>query len=120
MKFLKKTKSALTTATLFVATLPAYVQAQSNQGFEGVAQRIGNVGKAGMEATVFVSLFLGLVAFAYAGKKMWDKANDRDDVKLGQIAWPMLGGAFMMALYYVATLTIETLGGSAADIGNQN
>ena len=78
-----------------------------------------------MEALVTILVALGVVgglgAFLYGGKLWWDKANNRtgDDVKAMSIVYSMVGGAFLMALAFVGSTTVETLGGSASDIGKK-
>lgn len=59
----------------------------------------------------------GLIALGMSGKMMWDKSKDRSDVTMGQIIWPAIGGAVMMALWFIGLNLIETMGGSASDIG---
>lgn len=61
---------------------------------------------------VYVFFAAGVGAFGYAGKKLWDKGQEGrgDDIKAMHIIWPMLGGAFLMAISWVAGTTMDTLG----------
>lgn len=84
----------------------------------------GNVSPL-MDSIVTILVAIGVVgglgAFLYGGKLWWDKANNRsgDEVKAMSIVYSMVAGAFMMALAFVGSTTVETLGGSASDIGKK-
>jgi hypothetical protein len=70
--------------------------------------------------TLVVAVFavVGLCAEGYAGKLMWDKGGERgDDIKVSKIMFCILGGAVCLAITYFGVLTLQTAGGSAADIG---
>ncbi|TXI24227.1 MAG: hypothetical protein E6Q67_03135 [Roseateles sp.] len=67
-----------------------------------------------------VALFgvVGLISIGFGGKKMWDKGGERgDDIKMTQIIYPILGGTICLAITYFGVLTLQTAGGSAADLG---
>lgn len=85
----------------------------------GWSSGVNNIKTLGQEVAgmlVYVFFAAGIGAFGYAGKKLWDKGQEGrgDDIKAMHIIWPMVGGAFLMALGWVANTTVETLGGSGA------
>jgi len=84
----------------------------------GWSTGVNNVKSLGQDVAgmlVYVFFAAGIGAFGYAGKKLWDKGQEGrgDDIKAMHILWPMVGGAFLMALGWVANTTVETLGGQS-------
>lgn len=90
---------------------------------EGWSDGVGKVRNlSGEVANMLVYVFFagGVCAFGFAGKKLWDKGQENrgDDIKATHIIWPMIGGAFLMAISWVAGNTLETLGGGANGSGS--
>lgn len=66
---------------------------------------------------IYGALVAGLMAIAYGCKLIVDKSNDRENVKNSHIIAAILGGAFLCAIWFIATVMLATSGGSASDIG---
>ena len=86
--------------------------AQAATGWEAGVTEVSKLGKEVANMLVYVFFAGGVGAFGYAGKKLWDKGQEGrgDDIKAMHIIWPMVGGAFLMAIAFVAGTTLETLG----------
>ena len=87
----------------------------------GINQMGENVGQA-VNTFIWVAVALcalgGVGAIGYAGKLLLKKSGDRgEDVEWSKIGIAVLGGAFLLSVTLIATLTVETLGGSSSDIG---
>lgn len=97
----------------FLMTL--HDRAQAAGGWSAGVTNIKTLGQDVAGMLVYVFFASGVAAFGWAGKKLWDKGQEGrgDDIKAMHIIWPMVGGAFLMALGWVANTTVETLGGSA-------
>ena len=69
-------------------------------------------------AVVALCALAGVGAFAFAGKQLLKKSGDRgDDVEWAKIGYAVLAGVFLVAVAYVALQSVETMGGSAGDVG---
>ena len=77
---------------------------------------IKNLASDGIDTLVIVFFLAGVGAFGFAGKKLWDKGQEGrgDDIKAMHIIWPMVGGAFLMSLSFIANNTIGSIGGPGA------
>jgi hypothetical protein len=76
------------------------------------------IGKTGATAVTALAFLVGLVALAYGGKLLWDKGGERgEDIKMGRIIFTLVGGTVLVALGFIASTTVETMGGSADQIG---
>ncbi len=100
------------------AVVGALMVLHSRAEAAGWSTGVNNVKTLGQEVAgmlVYVFFAAGIGAFGWAGKKLWDKGQEGrgDDIKAMHILWPMVGGAFLMALGWVANTTVETLGGSS-------
>jgi hypothetical protein len=119
LKFLKSIPGRVTAFRnhlLAMAVVAAASPARAGwiDGMNNAAQ-LGNAGKV---AAIAVFGFVGLCAIGYGGKMLWDKGGERgEDIKASRIVFTLIGGSVMMALSYIALQSVETLGGSAADIG---
>lgn len=86
---------------------------------EGWSDGVGKVKVLSGEVAnmlVYVFFAAGVGAFGFAGKKLWDKGQENrgDDIKAMHIIWPMIGGAFLMAIGWVAGTTLGTLGNNGS------
>ena len=90
------------------------VHAAGNGWSDGVG-KVSTLGGQVANMLVYVFFAGGVGAFGFAGKKLWDKGQEGrgDDIKAMHIIWPMVGGAFLMAIAFVASTTLDTLGHSA-------
>ncbi len=88
------------------------------QGWSTAATNVTNLLQQGAQVVVWVAFVGGLCAIAYGGYNLWKKGDERhgSDVKMAHIVWPFVGGAVLMALSYFALMTVETLGGSSANL----
>lgn len=106
---------AYSTAVISVL-LALHSRAEAAGGWSSGVNNVKTLGQDVAGMLVYVFFAAGIGAFGYAGKKLWDKGQEGrgDDIKAMHIIWPMVGGAFLMALGWVANTTVETLGGSGA------
>lgn len=87
-------------------------------GWNNMFTNLITLGRTGATAVTALAFLVGLVAIGYAGKLLWDKGGERgEDIKMGRIVFTIIGGTILVALGFVASTTVETLGGSASDIG---
>lgn len=97
-----------------VAASPMAVAGGWITGFTNVTA----LSNAGITTVIRVFFMIGLAAIGYAGKLAWDKGGERgEDIKTGRIVYTFIGGSVMVALSYFALQTVQTLGGTAADVG---
>lgn len=109
-------RNALAAAALLGMSAAAMAQ---GTGWERMFSNLTSLGKTGATAVTALAFLAGLVALAYGGKLLWDKGGERgEDIKMGRIAFTIIGGTVMLALGWVGTQTVETLGGQASDIGS--
>lgn len=96
-------------------------QTTASGGWSNAVRNIAELSKATGGMLIYVFVAVGIGALGFAGYKFWEKGNENrgDQVKVMHILWPMIGGACCLALAWVATTTVETLGGGAGDIGRQ-
>jgi hypothetical protein len=102
-----------------LGAMASSASAQSNQGWLGLVRNFTTLGRETI-ALVTVGFFvLGLCAIGYGGKLLWDKSNDRDDVKMSKVVWCFAGGMVMCAIGFFAAMSVITAGGSEADMGRR-
>lgn len=101
-------------ATVVAVLLSLHGRAEA-AGWSSGINNLKQLGQDTAAMLVYVFFAAGVGAFGYAGKKLWDKGQEGrgDDIKAMHIIWPMVGGAFLMALGWVANTTVETLGGQS-------
>lgn len=109
-------KAPMTRATALVLAAAESHDAFAQAGWATAATNVQSLAQLIANVAVWVCFAAGVVAFGYAGFKLWEKSEDRADVKTKHWLFPMLGGAFLVAIGYVALLTVQTLGGSAANM----
>lgn len=90
------------------------------QGWSTAVSNVSTLSQEVAQAVVWICFAAGLCAVGYAGWNLWKKGDDRhgSDVKMSHIIWPAVGGAVLMAISYFALLTVQTLGGSSANLHN--
>ena len=94
--------------------------AGAGSGWERMFANLTTLGKTGATAVTALAFLAGLVAIAYGGKLLWDKGGERgEDIKMGRIVFTILGGTMLVALGFVATTTVETMGGGSTNIGSE-
>lgn len=110
-------------AALTVALLGASgaVLAQgTGSGWNALFANLITIGKTGATAVTALAFLIGLVAIGYGGKLLWDKGGERgEDIKMGRIIFTIVGGTILVALGFIAATTVETMGGSATQIGTE-
>lgn len=98
--------------------MTAAAKAHAAGGWMTAITNITSLAQAAAVAVTAAGFLAGLVAYFYAGKLLWDKGSERgDDIKASRIIFTMIGGTVCFALMYFGILTLETLGGNAADVG---
>lgn len=112
----KKAKQFAISALMMAATA---AQAQSSGGgWKQVGQNLGDVGNMFIWAIIVLCGVAGVGAIGFAGKLLLKKSGDRgDDVEWSKIGYATLAGAFFLSVTYIATLTVETMGGSQSTMG---
>jgi hypothetical protein len=90
----------------------------SAQGFIRGFQNMNTLMQLGIGFIILVGL-LGGLGMVLGGVVSWYKKYDRgnDDVSYAKIASQIAAGGLGMALGWVGTQVVETLGGSSSDIG---
>ena len=111
----KEKAADVTAAGVVACLLMLHGRAQAAGGWSSGVNNVKTLGQEVAGMLVYVFFAAGIGAFGWAGKKLWDKGQEGrgDDIKAMHIIWPMVGGAFLMALGWVANTTVETLGGKA-------
>lgn len=92
------------------------VKAQS-AGLAGVLVGWQEAVVAGTSFLVLAFLLLGVAAVGWGCKLIWDKSNDRADVKTSHIVVSLLGGSLMCALWFIIEILVITSGGNTDNIG---
>jgi len=117
LKTFQKAREAMIVGALLAWTAPAFAQTGWMRGVKNTS----DLAQAGITLVVYIFLLLGLIAFGSAGKALWDMSKGRDEeINVGKkVVLPIIGGAFMVAIWYVGLNSVETLGGSSSDIGRQ-
>ena len=110
-----KARASRAYSTVVVGTLLTLHNRAEAAGWSTGVSNVKQLAQDGAGMLVYVFFAAGICAFGWAGKKLWDKGQEGrgDDIKAMHILWPMVGGAFLMALGWVANTTVETLGGSS-------
>jgi hypothetical protein len=119
LKYLKSIPGRLAALRnhLFVMAVMA-ANSPARAGWIDGMNNVATLGNTGKTAAIAVFGFVGLCAVGYGGKLLWEKGGERgEDIKASRIVFTLVGGAVMMALSYIALQSVETLGGSAADMG---
>lgn len=101
-----------------VVTAPLLAENATAAGWATAANNIKDLGNSAAIAITALCMAGGIGAIGYAGKLLLKKSGDRgDDVEWSKIGYAVLGGAFLLSVGFIAMTTVETLGGSSADIG---
>lgn len=96
-----------------MACAPAFAQ-----GAIGVASNLTRFMQAAVMLLVAVGVLAGLGVIVMAIMQMVKKGDQRgEDITWGSIGLKFVGGAFLLALSWVGTMVLETLGGNAGNIG---
>lgn len=116
-----KLKDYFTGRKAFPSALALSLIASSGAANAGWATAVGNVTSLTQGlVTALVGLcgLAGVGAFAFAGKQLLKKGGERgDDVEWSKIGYAVIAGVFLIAVAYVALQSVETMGGSASDMG---
>lgn len=88
------------------------------QGGVGIASNTTRFIQALVTLMIAVGVLAGLGVIVMAIMQMIKKGDQRgEDITWGSIALKFVGGAFLLALSWVGTMVLETLGGNAGNIG---
>lgn len=87
---------------------PAF--AQSN-GVQGILDDGATTIKGIIDFIMIVAVLMGVGGILYGLKLIMDKSNDRENVKNSHIAFSLVGGAFLLVLWFVVSALGETAGG---------
>jgi hypothetical protein len=124
MKFINQIKSAIASLKnrFDRAMIAVMVFVCSNeaiaQGGVGIASNTTRFIQALVTLLIAVGVLAGLGVILMAIMQMVKKGDQRgEDITWGSIALKFLGGAFLLALSWVGTMVLETLGGNAGNIG---
>lgn len=119
MKIAKKLAKIAVLVVATTAALSANAQTQGI-GWTKMMNNVGDFSMSGTTALIFLCALGGVGAIGYMGKLLLKKGGDRgDDVEWSKVGYAALGGAVLLSVSLVAATTIETMGGSASDIGKK-
>lgn len=108
-----------------IAVVAAVVMVSDNAlaagGVVQLLQNIEAIGKEGVVAATIIFFLLGMLAFGYGGKMIWDRSHDRqgDQNTWGKILSAFAGGTVMTALGLFAAMAVVSAGGSESDMGRR-
>lgn len=89
------------------------------QGFIDGFKNLGDLTKLGIALLISVGVLVGVGLILGALVAMYKKERrGQDDITWSQIALQIAAGGLSMALSWVGVQVVETLGGSASDIGS--
>jgi hypothetical protein len=87
-------------------------------GWSNAAGNITEFGTALVTSITVLCAAGGVGAIGYAGKLLMKKSGDQgEQVEWSKIGYATLAGAFLLSVSFIASTTVETLGGTSADIG---
>lgn len=95
-----------------LALLPTMAHAIT---LSGLLQNLGQTGRDILNFIVICSLVGGVLAILNGCKLIWDKANERENVKNSHIVWSFVGGTFGCILWFVVSMLAETAGGTVGE-----
>jgi len=111
-------KSPAIPMALFAMTLLMLpVEPLFAQGMRDLMGGWGNTVKSGIDFIMLVSVLVGVCAIFYGLKLIWDKSNERENVKTGHIILSLVGGAALCMLWFVVTVMSETVSEGGGSIG---
>lgn len=112
--FSNRVRDAFAIAVVTVMTSPAVYA----QGATTAASNLTNFFRVLTTVIIAACVAGGLGTIAYGAFQMVKKGDQRgEDITWMSIGLKFAGGAFLLALGWVATMILETLGGSAGNIG---
>lgn len=103
-------------AGLLLASAPSIAQ-----GFITGFSNMNTLAQKGVALIIVIGMLGGLgmiLGGLFSAYKKYDRGND--DVTWGKIGMQIIAGGMAMALGWVGTNVVETLGGSSSDIGNNS
>lgn len=116
MKVMNIKKVAKASAVALLMMTASAVMAQA--GWEKAATQVTSLANVVVVTITVLCAAGGIGAIGYAGKLLMKKAGDRgEDVEWSKIGYAVLAGAFLLSVSFVATTTVETLGGTKDSIG---
>jgi len=88
------------------------------QGVKGLMGGWTDTVRAGIDFIMIIAVLVGVCAIFYGLKLIWDKSNERENVKTGHIIFSLAGGAALCILWFVVTVMSETVSdGQGGSIG---
>lgn len=79
-------------------------------GLSSLFDKWGDTVRDGVNLIMTIAAAVGVCAIFYGCKLIWDKSNDRENVKVAHIFLSMGGGALLCILWFVVTTLAETAG----------
>lgn len=118
MNKLTKIQNALRSFPVALMASVAMPSARAAGGFLTTIQNMTYLAKAMTLLLIAAGVLSGLGLIAYGLLQMHKKGNQqRDDISWMSIFLSIIAGAGLLALTYIGTAGVETLGGSSGDIG---
>lgn len=111
---------SLTVVAIGIGLLLADPAMAVGTGWTAAADNVKSFGNTAIGAMIALCAVGGVGAVGYAGKLLLKKSGDRgDDVEWSKIGYAVLGGAFLLSIAFIATSTIETLGGDTSNVNSK-
>jgi len=113
-------KSPAIPMALFAVTLlmfPFEPLMAQGVGVRGLMGGWSDTVKSGVNFIMTVSVLVGVCAIFYGLKLIWDKSNERENVKTGHIILSLAGGAALCILWFVVNLMSDTVSEGSGEIG---
>jgi ABC-type spermidine/putrescine transport system permease subunit II len=107
-------------AAAVVALLAATAGAAHATSAGTFISNINTDGANGIKAAIIIFCIIGVCGIGYGGQQAYKKGGDRgDDITMGKILWPIIGGAICLTIALVAGIVANEMGGSSSNLGQQ-
>jgi len=118
---LRAVRSPVVPALFFAMTLVLFpFEPTMAAGLRDLMGNWGETARSAIDFIMIVAVLTGVCAIFYGLKLIWDKSNERENVKTGHIILSLAGGAALCVLWFVVTVMTDTVSdGASGDIGSR-
>ena len=100
--------------SLTVGAMSTAHATQANQAVSNFKELMST----GVGALIAAGAAAGVASIIYGGLNLKKKGGDRgEDVTVGKIIFPIAGGGVLLAIAFVAAMTVDLAGGTSSNIG---